>query len=217
MGTAVAYVSSNSVGEGVIAGAAGTPPGPDDFDIWVVPYNNRDGGLATPLTGASEPSYSEFYPVYSPNDSLIAFNRTSQAVNSYNQPSAEICVVPSAGGTAVRLAANDPPACTGQVSPGLTNSWARWAPSATTTPDGLRYYWLVFSSKRHAASHDSSGNLLPQLYVSALVTQVDPITGTGGARQGLPRALRRLTEPEPKQPHAGMGCLPAGAPLTRCG
>jgi hypothetical protein len=98
-------------------------------------------------------------------------------VNSYNQPSAEICVVPSAGGTAVRLAANDPPACTGQVSPGLTNSWARWAPSATTTPDGLRYYWLVFSSKRHAASHDSSGNLLPQLYVSALVTQVDPITG----------------------------------------
>ena len=35
----------------------------------------------------------------------------------YFNPSAEVWVIPSAGGTAVRLAANDPPACTPPVMP----------------------------------------------------------------------------------------------------
>jgi hypothetical protein len=136
-----------------------------------VPYNGRAGGQATPLPGASDPNFHEFYPVYSPGDSLLAFNRTDQPVNTYNQPSAELMVVPGTGGTAVRLQANDPPVCTGFVSPGLTNSWARWAPTATVV-DGRKYYWLVFSSKRHPDSTGANGALLPQLYISAVVTQV---------------------------------------------
>jgi len=157
-GAAVAYVSSPIAGEGVVSDG-------DPMDIWTVPFNNRMGGMASPLPGASDPSFREFYPVYSPEDMFLAFNRTDQPVNSYDQPSAEVLVVPGQGGTALRLAANDPPACTGQKSPGLTNSWARWAPSALADKNGRKYYWLVFSSKRRVLA-----GLRPQLYVSAIVT-----------------------------------------------
>jgi hypothetical protein len=166
-GTKVAYVSAPSIGEGVIASGG-------NIDIYTVPYNGGAGGAATPLPGASDPTFREFYPVYSPGDSLLAFNRIADpsVANSYNQPLSEIFVVPGEGGTARRLTANDPPACTGFTSPGLTNSWARWAPSAETV-GGQRYYWLVFSSKRRPASQ-SGGALLPQLYVAAIVTQIAP-------------------------------------------
>jgi hypothetical protein len=172
-GTAIAYVSSENAGEGVVSdvGADGV------MDIYTVPYNNRAGGDAAPLPGASDPAYREFYPVYSPSDTLLAFNRTDQPVNSYNQPSAEVLVVPGNGGAATRLRANDPPACTGLVSPGLTNSWARWAPSAEAVGD-QRYYWLVFSSKRRLASNNGMGALLPQLYIAAVVTTVSGGTET---------------------------------------
>ena len=36
---------------------------------------------------------------------------------------------PAQGGPAVRLDANDPPACTGKKSPGINNHWAKWAPT----------------------------------------------------------------------------------------
>ena len=87
-------------------------------------------------------------------------------------------VVSAEGGTATRLRANDPPACTGLTSPGLTNSWARWAPTAEASGD-LRYYWLVFSSKRRPAdSVGSGGPLIPQLYIAAVVTST-----AGGAKE----------------------------------
>ena len=159
-------MSSDVASEGIIADA---PPG-RNMDIYVVPYNDRAGGTATPLPGASDLAFREFYPVYSPNDALLAFNRTDQPVNSYNQPSAEVFVLPADGGQPLRLAANDPPACTGLTSPGITNSWARWAPQATDD-GGKRYYWLVFSSKRRALSSGAEG-LLPQLYIAAVVTTV---------------------------------------------
>jgi hypothetical protein len=162
-GKAIAYTSAPSIGEGVIASGG-------DFDIYTVPYNAHAGGAATPLAGASDPGTPEFYPIYSPDDVLLAFNRAGTD-NSYNEPTAEVFVVPGDGGTATRLSANDPPMCTGLTSPGLTNSWSRWAPSSTTVGD-KKYYWLVFSSKRHAPSNDGMGHLLPQLYVASIVTQV---------------------------------------------
>jgi len=161
-GTTLAYVSSDTAGEGVIANGA--------VDVYTVPYNNRAGGAAAPLPGASDAAYDEYYPVYSPNDAWIAFTRHDQATGSYNQPAAEVFVVAAAGGTAVRLRANDPPTCTGLTSPGLTNSWARWAPTAEEH-DGQRYYWLVFSSKRRQAEDAAPTDPpIPQLYVAAVVT-----------------------------------------------
>ena len=161
-GTAIAYTSSAAGGEGVIADV--TPADPT-MDIYTVPYANRAGGAATPLPGASDPAYREFYPTYSPADTLLAFNRTQAPVSSYNQPTAELAVIPGAGGTVTRLKANDPPACSGKTSPGLTTSWPRWAPKAGVAGD-KRYYWLVFSSIRRAAT-----STRPQLYISGIVTQ----------------------------------------------
>ena len=168
-GTAIAYTSSAAGGEGVIADVT---PGDPTMDIYTVPYANRLGGAATPLPGASDGAYREFYPTYSPADTLLAFNRTLAAVSSYNQPSAELAVVAGKGGIATRLRANDPPSCTGKVSPGLTTSWPRWAPKSGTMGD-RRFYWLVFSSIRRAATAER-----PQLYISAIVTQVNGTSET---------------------------------------
>ena len=73
----------------------------------------------------------------------------------------EILVVPVAGGTPVRIAANDPPACAHRASPGVSNSWPRWAPDVTAV--GSRtYQWLAFSSRRGEQKN-------AQIYVSAVV------------------------------------------------
>ncbi len=168
-GTAIAYVSSDSSGEAVISNG--------NMDIYTVPYNNHQGGAATAFPGASDPNFHEFYPVYSPNDTLLAFNRTPSTCNygtdpsqqcgsSYNQVAAELFVVAGNGGSALRLRANDPPTCTTLQSPGLTNAWPRWAPQSQTS-GSLNYYWIVFSSKRRPAT-----GLNPQLYVAAIVTKV---------------------------------------------
>jgi hypothetical protein len=131
-------------------------------DIYTVPYNNRAGGAAKPLEGAAEGAYGEYYPGFSPDDQLIAFNRIGAAGDTYANPDAELYVIPATGGTPVRLAANDPPACTGKHSPGLMNSWPKWAPNVTPAA-GKQYYWLTFSSTR-------DGDLYtPQLYITAVV------------------------------------------------
>jgi hypothetical protein len=169
-GTAIAYVSSSSAGEAVVSN------GPT-MDVYTIPYNNHQGGAATALPGASDPNYHEFYPVYSPNDTLLAFNRTPNTCNygtdpsqqcgsSYNQVAAELFVVAGNGGSALRLRANDPPTCTTLTSPGLTNAWPRWAPQSQAS-GSFNYYWIVFSSKRRPAT-----GLNPQLYVAAIVTKV---------------------------------------------
>ncbi len=143
-----------------MSGSSDGRPASGDNDIYRIPYNDRAGGAATPIAGASDPAYSEYYPALSPDDSLIAFNRTPKDIDPYNQPQAEIFVVPSSGGTPVRLAANDPDACTGLASPGLTNSWPKWAPENPTV--GSRtFYWLAFSSRRTGAA--------PQIYLTAVV------------------------------------------------
>jgi hypothetical protein len=130
-------------------------------DLYSVPYGNRAGGIASPVTGASDASYSEYYPVFSADDALLAFNRIPPDEDMYNQPLAEVFVIDAAGGQPTRLAANDPPACTGKVSPGVTNSWPKWSPEATTIGQKA-YYWIIFSSTR-SEGHN------PQLYISGVV------------------------------------------------
>jgi hypothetical protein len=157
-GRSVVYTSATQVGSGVTQ---------SDGDVTVVPYNNRQGGTAMKVTGASDPAWNEYYPVFSPDDALLAFNRVPTGQSSYNNPAAEVFVVPAGGGTAVRLSANDPPACGGRKSPGITNSWPKWSPaSAQVIVQEVQrtFYWLTFSSTRAPA-----GN--PQLYVAAVVVE----------------------------------------------
>ena len=148
----VLYVSSSTVTSGVTV---------THGDLMTVPYNARAGGTPTPINGAATTAYNEYYPTFSPDDRVVAYNRVADGASSYNDAQAEVWIIPSAGGTPVRVAANDPPTCSGRTSPGVTNSWPKWAP-AVTTVGTKRYYWLTFSSTRGAASN-------PQLYVTPVV------------------------------------------------
>jgi hypothetical protein len=158
-------------------------------DVYVVPYAAGQGGTASGLPGASDPGQNEYYPAWSPDDQLIAFNRVPKGTSMYNEPKAEVYVVPynkGAGGTAVRLSANDPVSCTG-VTPGtVQNTWPKWAPNpldATTQKPvpqkdgaGNTYYWITFSSIRSpTAQKDPANNnkARQQLYVVGVVVAPD--------------------------------------------
>lgn len=153
-GKTVVYTSTSGSGDG--------RPTTSPTDLFVVPFADRKGGAAAPLQGAADPAFSEYYPALSSDDKLVAFNRIPAGQDTYNQPQTEVFVIPLAGGTATRLVANDPIACGTSKSPGLTNSWPKWAPEAVTVGDST-YYWLTFSSKR--------GKAAPQLYMTAVVVK----------------------------------------------
>lgn len=152
-GAHITYVSTTSEFTGRL--------GAGEADLYTVEYADKNGGTAKPVPGASDPAYNEYYPAYSADDALLAFDRIANGADMYNQATAELHVIPSSGGTAVRLAANDPPACSGKSSPGVTNSWPKWSPEVLSA-NGKKYYWLIFSSTR-----DENGN--PQLYVTGVV------------------------------------------------
>ena len=155
----IVYASGTSVGAGVTL---------TDGDLRTVPYNNRAGGTSVAIPGASTVEFNEFYPTFSPDDRYVAYNRVATGAGSYNDAASEVYVIPSGGDISTRLAANTPPACSGKVSPGVTNSWPKWAPG-TTDVGTRRFYWLTFSSTRSAA-----GN--PQLYVTPIVEDHGALT-----------------------------------------
>lgn len=159
-GNTVAYIAANYVSSGINTDQGGA-------DIYTVPYNGGAGGTATALAGAATAEYSESFPDFSQDDKLVAFTRVPPTLNSYDEPQAEVFVVPTTGGTAVRLAANNPPTCSGATSPGVGNSWPKWSPEVTSVA-GSDYYWLTFSSKR--------GGGVPQLYVSPVVVSGTNVT-----------------------------------------
>ena len=167
----------------------------NDGDIRTIPFNDRMGGTSTLLPGASTSDFSEFYPTFSPEgDKLIAFDRVPAGGppvpngDNYSNAASEVAVVPAAGASAAtRLAANDPPACLSQPSPGVSNSWPKWAPGATDV-GGKTYYWLVFSSIREFGH--------PQLYLTSVV--VDDATG---AIDGSHAALHIWNQPEAEHNH----------------
>jgi hypothetical protein len=158
-GKTVVYTSASTVDSGT-----NTPDGL----VYMVPYGNRKGGAATALQGASDASFLQYYPVFTADDHYVAFTRAAAgAASSYNNQQAEIFVVPAAGqAQPVRLAANDPPACTGLTSPGITNSWPKASPQALSS-GGSTYYWLVFSSTRDVPGQGPNPG--PQLYVAPFV------------------------------------------------
>jgi hypothetical protein len=158
-GKTIAYVSTDANRDGRLDDG--------EADVYLVPYNDKAGGNAAPLQGAADQGPREYYPTWSPDDTIIAFDKAASG-SMYNNSLAEVHVISSAGSAAgpTRLAANDPPACTNQMSPGVTNSWPKWAPSVGAASGGRTFYWLVFSSTRDPYSGNS-----PQLYVTAVVTQ----------------------------------------------
>jgi hypothetical protein len=196
-GGTIAYTS---VVQGTKDGRLDQPLAGTNADIKTIPYGGTagvpggTGGPATSVPGASNQSLNEYFPAFSPDDSLIAFNAIPAADSMYDQPAAEVFVVPFNGGTAVpavtcngggappcRLIANDPVACTGLASPGVQNTWPKWAPNpippdageagapAPQTIGGKTYYWVTFSSTRSTTAGASAGAPgKEQLYVAGI-------------------------------------------------
>lgn len=150
-GRSVLYVSAAATTSGVTVSAG---------RIYTVPWNDRKGGAARPLPGADEAAWNQYYPSYAPDDAYVAFNRVPSGQTSYNNAAAEVLVASVRGGPLTRLRANDPPACAGVKSPGVTNSWPKWSPEVAQS-GARRYYWLTFSSTRLSP--------VPQLYLAPLV------------------------------------------------
>jgi hypothetical protein len=147
-------------------------------NLYTVAFNGGLGGQATPIPGASTPDFEEYVPSYSPDDKLIAFARVPAGEVMYANPDSEIAIIPATGGTAVRINANDPPACAGK-SPGVNNHWPRWSPVAATTSEGT-YYWLVFSSNRAGlppqTANDGRTVQLSQIYIAPVVVTAAGVT-----------------------------------------
>lgn len=137
--------------------------------LFTVPYGNKQGGTAAAINGANDAQYHYYYPQFSADDQLIAFNRIAAGQSSYNNAQAEVFVLPTMGGTPTRLAANDPPACTGLKSPGVTNSWPKWSPEVKSA-NGKSYYFLVFASTRNTAT------VGPQLFMAPIVVSGSTVT-----------------------------------------
>jgi hypothetical protein len=172
-GTSIAYTSTNETSDGRIGDGASVA------DIYTVPYAGGLGGQATPLPGASTPDVGEYYPDFSADDRFIAFTRVQdrQGRRYYYHDRGEIYVIPAAGGTPTRLAANDPPACTNERSPGVLNSWPKWSPTVLSGPEGTpnagkKYYFVLFSSARQSPFRLNDGPA-SQLYLATVVEQAD--------------------------------------------
>ena len=187
-GSTVVYVSAAcpNPGQSNVGGSVGLGCGTQDghlatgpANIYQVPYNNKAGGTATPVPGASSSSMDEYYPALSPDQKFLAFTAVPSPGYLYANKQAELYVVPfgsaagaGSGATAVKLQANMPPSCTGMSSPGINNHWPRWSPTVATS-GSKTYYWIIFSSNRYGtpAQADPSGSLVQvsQLYITAIV------------------------------------------------
>jgi hypothetical protein len=119
--------------------------------LFIAPWDSATGtvGAATAIlppavAGAvNAPNY--YYPSFSPDGSLIAFNYAASGANFHN-PKARVQLV-TAGGTVaadqVRVNSTNPVENGGDI----TNSWARWAPFVQDYK-GKRIAWITFSSTR---------------------------------------------------------------------
>jgi Tol biopolymer transport system component len=140
------------------------------------------GGAATPVNGAASTQFEEFYPAYSPDDRFIAYTAVPAGEVMYANPHEEIYAIAGTGGTAQRLKANDPPACSGKTSPGINNHWPKWSPDVANGPNGSKYYWLIFSSNRadlppvqvRQTDGSTKAVLISQLYLAPVI-----VTETG--------------------------------------
>ncbi len=183
-GTRIVYTAASKTKDGRIGGGSGQT----DVDLHTVPFNSGKGGTVSRVEGACEKEDAEYYPSFSADDRLIAFNkeenfRQTKTVTAdifypdnsvvidgsiaevYYRPHAEVFIIPSTGGKPIRLAANDPPQCTGETSPGVINSRPKWSPdvkkNSTEFGNPRQFYWLVFSSAR---SYSGQFIVPPNLY-----------------------------------------------------
>ena len=96
------------------------------YDLYRIPFNNGEGGVAEPIAGASHNGMSNTFPKVSPDGRWIVFVQCRNG--QLMRPDSQLYIVPAAGGEARRMRCNT----------AHMNSWHSFSPSGR---------WLVFSSK----------------------------------------------------------------------
>ncbi|QOY88895.1 PD40 domain-containing protein [Paludibaculum fermentans] len=96
------------------------------YDLYRIPFNGGQGGVAEPVEGASNNGMSNTFPKLSPDGRWLVFvqSRNGQLM----RPDSQLYIVPAAGGQARRMNCNT----------ALMNSWHSFSPNGR---------WMVFSSK----------------------------------------------------------------------
>lgn len=123
-----------------------------DCDLRAVEMLPGDTFGAETVLAVAPPGQSYHYPTFSPDSAWLAFNRTTNGGNSYANVSAELMVMPAAGGAPVLLArANG--------MPNVENSWPRWGPIVGNVG------WIAYSSERPYAQRVSG---VPQVWVTGV-------------------------------------------------
>ena len=87
------------------------------YDLYRIPFNDKKGGVAQPLAGASDNGMSNYFAKYSPDGKWIVFCKA----NNYMllQPDSKLYIMPSEGGEARKLSCNT----------AMMNSWHSWSPN----------------------------------------------------------------------------------------
>ncbi|HTJ47476.1 MAG TPA: hypothetical protein VL463_35500 [Kofleriaceae bacterium] len=131
--------------------------------LYTVSYDDSTQAFGTPAPLVPSGGANNYYPSYSPDGKWILYNRTDDNSNAYNSGNAELWVVRSDGSQPpLKLSAAD-------IGPGLTNSWARWAPfQSTYGASDEPLYWITFSSKREFGVRLTAalGNTRPQIWMT---------------------------------------------------
>jgi hypothetical protein len=121
--------------------------------LFVAPWDAQNNTLGqakqlfpmAPATGATASSPNYYYPSFSPDGSLIAFNYVPSGTNFHNPLARVQLVTPGGSPAADQLFLNE----TDPLENGghLTNSWARWTPFVQEYK-GHKLLWITFSSTR---------------------------------------------------------------------
>jgi hypothetical protein len=117
------------------------------------------GAFGSPVTIVpAAPGKNRYYPSFSPDGELLAFNESSCPsgsthihCNADSDPTATVFVVkPEPGAVPVALARANAAGKT-DVTSALTNSWPKWAPFEfqRTHDPSTRLVWMTFSSSRN--------------------------------------------------------------------
>jgi WD40 repeat protein len=123
---------------------------------------DEDGGVPSPLPGASGNGMANYHPAFSPDGRWIAFTQSASAVSTYVAADAQIRLVRSDGSGGVH-------ALRALQSPGSASSWPTWS------LDGA---FLSFSSNRPGGMGGYDIYIAP----------IDPETGADGPAEVLTEA-----------------------------
>ncbi|UCE38920.1 MAG: PD40 domain-containing protein [Thermoplasmata archaeon] len=99
------------------------------YDLYRVSFNDGAGGIAEPLTGASNNGMSNFFPKYSPDGNWIVYCQAKSFMML--QPDSKLHIIPAGGGESRRMLCDNR----------IMNSWHSWSPNIR---------WLVSAFKRHS-------------------------------------------------------------------